>query len=70
MAFAADFIDRGDPSNEMRCQLQPKKTKVRLYKLFKSEQKTFYPSFITNKTECFSFKSGCIVRVENDEMRH
>ena len=30
----------------------------------------FYPSFITNKTEHFSFKSGCVLRVENDEMRH
>ena len=29
-----------------------------------------YPSFITNKTDRFSFKSGCVVLVENDEMRH
>ena len=29
----------------------------------------FYPSFITNKTEHFSFQSGCVVRVENDEIR-
>ena len=30
---------------------------------------TFYPSFITNKTDRFSFKGGCVVQVENDEMR-
>ena len=29
----------------------------------------FYLSFITKKTKCFSFKSGCVVRMENDEMR-
>ena len=28
----------------------------------------FYLSFITNKIEHFSFKSGCVVRVENGEM--
>ena len=26
-------------------------------------------AFISNKTKCFSFKSGCVVRVENGEMR-
>ena len=31
MALAIDVIDRRDPSNEMRRQLQPNKTKVRLY---------------------------------------
>ena len=31
MAFAVDFIDRRGPSNKMRRQLQPKKTKARLY---------------------------------------
>ena len=30
-AHAIDVIDRRDPINEMRRQLQPKKTKVRLY---------------------------------------
>ena len=29
----------------------------------------FYPPFISNKMEQFSFKSGCVVRVENDEIR-
>ena len=28
----------------------------------------FYPSFITNKTERFSFESGCVLQVENDKM--
>ena len=32
--------------------------------------KTFYPPSITNKTERFSFKSGCVIRVENEEMRN
>ena len=31
MALAVDVIDWHGPSNEMRRQLQPKKTKVRLY---------------------------------------
>ena len=31
MAPAIDVIDRRDPSNEKRGQLQPKKAKVRLY---------------------------------------
>ena len=31
IALAVDFIDRRGPSNKMQHQLQPKKTKVRLY---------------------------------------
>ena len=31
MALAIDVIDRCDLSNETSCQLQPKKTKVRVY---------------------------------------
>ena len=31
MALCVDVIDRHGPSNEMRRQLQPKNTKVRLY---------------------------------------
>ena len=31
MALAVDVINRRGPSNKMRHQLQPKKTKVRLY---------------------------------------
>ena len=29
----------------------------------------FYLPFIVNKTKRFSFKSGCVIWVENDEMR-
>ena len=47
-------------NDEMRYQLQPKKTKL---KPFIQQQKTFYLPFITNKTERISFKSGCAVRV-------
>ena len=28
-----------------------------------AQQKAFYPLYITNKIECFSFKSGCATRV-------
>ena len=48
MAFA---IDRGGLNNEMRHQLQPKKTKVMLYYPFYMQQKAFYPPFITSKME-------------------
>ena len=34
IALAVDVIDRRGPSNEMRRQLQPKKTKVMLYQPF------------------------------------
>ena len=34
MALAIDVIDRRDPSNKMRRQLQLNKTKVRLYQPF------------------------------------
>ena len=59
LALAIHVIDRRDPSNEMRCQLQPKKTKVRQHKMF-------YQPFITKR---FSLKSGCVVCVVNGEMR-
>ena len=64
MALAVDVIDRHGPSKEMRHHLQPKKTKVTLYYLCILQQNMFYLSYITNKTECLSFKSGCVVRVE------
>ena len=63
MVLAVHVIDRRGSSNEMRLQLQPKKTKVRLYYLFILQQKTFQPPFITKKVECISFKSGCVVHV-------
>ena len=66
MALAVDAINRHGPSNEMRHQLQPKKTKVRLHKPFiHIALKDVLPVFVANKTECFSFKSGCAIGVEN-----
>ena len=46
MALAIDVIDRRDPSNEMRRQLQPNKTKVRLYfsPLYSSKRRSSHPS--------------------------
>ena len=60
MVLAIDVIDRRDPSNEMRRQLQPNKTN--LYTAAKDV-------LATNETKRFGFKSGCVVRVENGEMR-
>ena len=69
IALVVDVIDRRGPSNEIRRQLQPKKTKVRLYYPLTWYQKIFYPPFITNKTKHFSFKvSRSYVNVENGEM--
>ena len=55
MALAVNFIDRHGPSNKMLHQLQPKKT-IAVYIAAKDV-------FTTNKTECISFKSGCVVRL-------
>ena len=65
MALTVNVINSRSPSpgNEMRHQLQPKKIKVYI------GTKDVFPSFITNKTEHFSFNSGCAVQVENDKMR-
>ena len=68
MALAVDVIDRRGPSNKMQCHLQPKKTKV-TYHPFTQQQKTLYPPLITDKTKRFSFRSGCVIRVENGKMR-
>ena len=43
--------------------LLPKKSKVMLYLPFITRSMLFNQLFITNKTECFSFKSGRAVRV-------
>ena len=69
MVLAVDVIDRRGPSNKMHHQLQSKKIKVRLYKPFILQQKTFYPPFITNKTKCFSFESEYVIREEYGKMR-
>ena len=70
MALANDVIDRHDPSNEMCCELYPKKTKVRLYLPCMEQQKMFYTIFTINKTKRLSFKSGYVVHVENGKMHH
>ena len=56
MAFAIDIINKCGPSNEMHCQLYPKKTKIML-----GQQKAFYP---TNKMVCISFKIGLNYAIE------
>ena len=63
MVLAVDVTDRHGSSDEMHRQLQPKKTKVGLLLPFIYLQKTFYPPFITNKTEHVSFKGECLVGV-------
>ena len=68
MTLAVDVINRRGPSNEMCRQLQPKKTKVTLLSEYITTKDIYLP-FITNKTEHTSFKSGCVVRVENGKMR-
>ena len=67
MALAIDVIDRLGPSYKMCRHLQPKKTKVKLLLSVYITAKDAYLPF-TNKTEHFSFKSGYVLRVENDEM--
>ena len=70
MIFAVDIINRRGPSNEIRRQLQPKKTKVTLYYCLYSSKICFtHPSLLRNKTKHFSFKSRCVIRVKNNEMR-
>ena len=54
----------------MRHQLQPKKTEVRrIIHLYNSKRHFISPSLLTRQLECFGFKSGCVVQVENDKMR-
>ena len=66
MALAIDVIDRRGPSNETSRQLQPKKSYTsRSY----SSKRQFTRSSSLTETKCFSFKSECVVRVENNEMR-
>ena len=72
MALAID-IDTRNPSNKMLCQLQPKKTKVMLCYSFtyvyNSKIRFIHCTYFANKTERFSFKSGCVVWVTDVEMR-
>ena len=64
MALAIDTIDGRGLSNEMHCELLPKKSKVMLYLPFITWLKLFNQSYIINKMERFSFKSGHTMRVE------
>ena len=53
MALVIYIIDRHDPSNEMRHQLQPKKTKVRLRSishLYSSKRHFTHPSLLTRQS--------------------
>ena len=38
--------------------------------VMKNSKKAFYMLFIINKTDCISFKRGCVVQVENGKMYH
>ena len=60
MALAVDVIDRRRPSNKMHRQLQPKKTYIT--HLYSSKR-----VLLTLQTKHFSFKDGCVVRVENGQ---
>ena len=57
MTLPVDITDGRGLSNEVHCELQPKKSKVTLYLPFISQYKAFNQLYITNKMECFSFKS-------------
>ena len=50
MALAIDFIDRRDPSNEKRRQLQPNKTKVIISSLYSSKRRLSRPSLQTRRS--------------------
>ena len=70
MAHVVDTIDGHGPSNEKHRELQPMKTKVMLHILpVYIAEKSFYPLYIANMTEHFSFKSGCVIGVASNEMR-
>ena len=52
MALAVDIMyGYSGPSNKTCHQLQPKKTKVRVYQLLILQQKASYVLYITNTTE-------------------
>ena len=57
MILAVDITDGHSLNNEAHCELLPKKSKAMLY------LPSFFQLYITNKTECFSFKSGRAVWV-------
>ena len=62
MALAVDVIERHGPNNEI-LPVTAKKTKVTLYySLTYIPAKGISPA---TKTEHFSFKNGCVIRVKN-----
>ena len=63
MALAVNVIDRRGPSNKTRRQLQPNRTKVRIYVLavYIHSSKSLFTRPSLDKMECFSFISGCVV---------
>ena len=64
MALAVNVINRRGPSNEMRRQLQPKKTNILAIYIAAED---ILPAL---QDEALQFKSGCVVRVENHKMRN
>ena len=69
MVFSFNVINRYGSRNEMHLQLKPKKAKViKALLVIYIAAYDISPAFIANKTKCFSFKSGCVVRVENSKM--
>ena len=62
MTLAVDITDGCGLSNKVCCESLPKKSKVMLYLPFITQYKAFIQLYIT-KTEHFSFKSGCAMRV-------
>ena len=57
MALAVNVIDRHGPSNEMRCHLQPKETKVTLY-YPNSKRRFISPSLLTTRRIALVLKVG------------
>ena len=53
MALAVDFIDRHDLSDKTCRQLQPRKTKLRIY-LFSSKRRYTHPSLLTRQSALVS----------------
>ena len=63
MALAINVVNRCDPSNKIRHYLQLKKNNVTLHYPFTvCNSKRYFTRPLTNKMECSSFKSGCVVR--------
>ena len=56
IVLAVDIMHGHGPSNKMHTQLQPKKTKVRLYESLIWQQKVLYVLYVINKSGCFCFK--------------